>query len=154
MIPPPPLWPAVFSAILTGLPALPAFADVPVSDGIPVSSDYPAQRVTVGFVTDEGAGAFQQVRDASGFATTEQGSIRCHIVANAGDDDPSITRGQAFALFAAWQAWVYGDQTLGGALPAGSVVDLAAQVDAAQNAQGSGAGLLVTVTYQATTYQS
>lgn len=149
-----PVWPLVHDALLAGLPLLPAFADVPVYDGMPVTGDSPPAWVTVGFVTDEGAGAFQQDLDPSGFATTETGSVVCHIAANAGDGDPSITRTTAFGLFAAWQTWAFNNPTLDGRIPSGQVLNLSAQVDGVQNPQGSATGLIVTVTYQSTTFTS
>ena len=148
----PPRWPDVYAALLAGLPTLPAFAGVSVFDGEPVSNDAPVAWVTVGFVTDEGAGTFQQVPDTSGFGTVEVGDIRCHIAANAGDTDMTITRGQAFALLAAWQGWVFNNPTLDGRVPGCELVNLSAQVETVQNSQGSATGLIVTVSYQANTF--
>lgn len=147
-----PRWPDVYAALLAGLPTLPAFVSIPVYDGEPVSQENPPQWVTIGFVTDEGAGTFQQTADPSGFGTVEVGEIRCHIAANAGDIDMTITRAQAFALFGAWQAWVFNNPTLDGRVPGCQVLNLAAQVETAQNSQGSASGLIVTVSYQADTF--
>lgn len=152
----PPRWPDVYAALLAKLPTLDAFSGVEVFDGLPLTGEDPDNWVSIGFVTDEGAGAFQQSPDPSGFATTEVGDIRCHLASNVRDSgDLAATRRTVFALFAAWQEWLFADQTMGGALPTGSVIDLSAQVQAHQDGNaGSASGLIVTVTYQVTTYIS
>jgi hypothetical protein len=147
-----PRWPDVYQGLLTLLSSLPAFSGVPVYDGQPITQDYPAAWVTVGFVIDDSAGQFAQVRDTSDFATVETGDIKCHLAAVDGGTDLSVTRTKAFGLLAAWQAAVEADQTLGGAIPAGSVVHLSTAVLDPQNQQGSATSLLVTVSYQTLTY--
>jgi hypothetical protein len=147
-----PRWTDVYQGLLTFLPTLPAFAGVPVYDGQPITNDQPVAWVTVGYVTDDGAGTFQQSRDPGGFATVEVGSVHCHLAAVDGGTELSVARSKAFALVAAWQSATEKDQTLGGALPPGSVVDLAVQVADPQNQQGSATSLVVTVSYQTLTY--
>lgn len=147
-----PRWPDVYAAIVAKLPTLPAFAGVPVYDGQPITQDTPTAWVSVGYYTDDGAGTFAQVRHPSDFGTTETGDIKSHLVAVDGDTDLTVTRTRAFALLAAWQTWLEGDQTLGGLLQPGSEINLTAQVMDPENQQGSATSLLVTVTYQTTTY--
>lgn len=147
-----PRWPDVYAALLAFLPTLSAFNGVPIYDGQPITQDAPLTWVTVGYVTDDGAGTFQQTRDTGGFATVEAGSINCHLAAVDGGTDLSVTRTKAFTLFAAWQSAVEHDQTLGGRLPLGTVVDLGVQVADPQNQQGSATSLVVTVSYQTLTY--
>lgn len=146
----PPQWPAVYAAIVAALPSLPGFADVAVYDGYPVTQDQPLDSVTVGFVSDESAGTFQQTPDPSGYGVVETGQIRSMIRCNAGETDPTVTRSRAFALFAAWSAWVNTDQTLGGVLSEQAFLQLSADVDSVQASQGSATGLLVTLSYQTT----
>jgi hypothetical protein len=147
-----PRWTDVYQGLLTLLPSLPAFAGVPVYDGRPISQDNPAAWVTVGFVIDDTAGQFAQVRDTSDFATIETGDIKCHLVAVDGGTDLPATRSKAFGLLAAWQAALEGDPTIGGAIPDGSVITLTTAVLDPQNQQGSATSLLVTVNYQTLTY--
>ena len=149
-----PRWPDVLDGLLAILPALPEFAGVQVSDGLPTTVDKPQDWVTVGFVTDEGAGRFVQLADPSGFATQEEGDVRCHLAANAGDADPRLARARAFEIVAAWQAALKADPTLGGRLPSGSVLALEAQVEAVQNRAGSATALLITVNYSTLTYDT
>jgi hypothetical protein len=145
-------WPRVFAGLLALPATLPAFAGVVTFDGQPVTNDAPADWFTVGFVTDDGAGSYQQAPDPSGVATQEVGEVRCHLACNTGDGDPSITRDRAFALVAALQGAIEADPTLGGRLPPGSALSLATQVMAVQNSQGSASSLLVTVHYQTVTF--
>jgi hypothetical protein len=146
-------WPRVFAGLLALPATLPAFADVVTFDGQPVTNDAPEDWFTVGFVTDDGAGSYQQAPDPSGVATQEVGEVRCHLACNTGDGDPSITRDRAFALVAALQGALEADPTLGGHVTAqSSVVSVSTQVMAVQNSQGSASSLLVTVHYQTVTY--
>jgi hypothetical protein len=147
-----PRWSDVYQGLLTLLPSLPAFAGVPVYDGQPITNDAPTAWVSVGYVIDDTAGQFAQVRDTSDFATIETGDIKCHLAAVDGGTDLPATRSKAFGLLAAWQAALDADQTIGGAIPAGSVVNLSTAVLDPQNTQGSATSLLVTVNYQTLTY--
>ena len=156
-----PRWPDVYTALLALFPALPGFrggprGDVAVYDGQSVSDDQPIDFVTVGFQTDEGAGSFAQQWDPSGFGTVESGDLRCLIDSNSGDTDPlsvGADRARAFAMFAALQNAILTDQTLGGALTGSNVrIELAAQIISDQNTAGFAQSLLVTLTYQVTTY--
>lgn len=147
-----PRWGDIHSALLAKLPTLSAFSGWSVFDGYPVTNASPLNSVTVGFVTDEGAGTFQQSRDTSGFAVAEVGTHRSMIRCNAGDTDPTITRGRAFAAFTDWQRWILEDQTLGGLLSEQTEITLAADVSSVQDVQGSATGLLVTLAYQTVTF--
>jgi hypothetical protein len=145
----------VFAGLLAVANSLPAFtaAQVAVYDSHPITGDSPLNYFTVGFVTDDGAGQYQQAPDPSGVATQEAGEIRCHLACNTGDTDPVITRSLAFSLVAALQGSLEADPTLGGHVTAqSSVVSVATQVMAIQNSQGSASSLLVTVHYQTVTF--
>lgn len=146
-----PRWPDVYAAILALLPTLPSATGMDIFDGQPLDNTS-WKYVTVGFVTDDGAGSFRQQRDPSGFATQEAGDVICKVGFNAGDDSPTITRGLAFALVGDWQTAFERDQTFGGLLGADSTLDLSAQVLAVKDPQGTATELLVTVTYTCVTY--
>jgi hypothetical protein len=147
-----PAWAAVHAGLLTLLPSLPAFANVPVYDGAPVTNDNPTAWVTVGWLDADQAGSYAMERDPSGFGTLEIGDVVCHLASNAGDTDPSVARNAAFALVSAWQHAHENDQTLGGVLTVGSVLTLSTQIVGRQNGQGSATELLVSVHYQTVTY--
>lgn len=147
-----PRWGDIHDALLAKLPTLQALSGWSVFDGYPVTGAAPLNSVTVGFVTDEGAGTFQQSRDTSGFAVAEVGTHRSMIRCNTGGTNPQTTRDRAFAAFADWQQWIMEDQTLGGLLSEQTEITLAADVSAVQDTQGSATGLLVTLAYQTVTF--
>lgn len=147
-----PRWPDVYQGLLNLLPTLPAFAGVPIYDGQPITEDAPTAWVSVGFMTDDGAGSFQQSRHPGDWGTVETGDIKCHLAAVDGGTDLTVTRAKAFALAGAWQTALEKDQTLGGVLPPNSELNLSAQVLDPENQQGSATSLLVTVTYQTLTF--
>jgi hypothetical protein len=147
-----PRWPDVYGGLLAVLPTLPAFAGVPVYDGQPITQDAPLAWVSVGYVIDDSAGQFAQVRDASDFATIETGDIKCHLAAVDGGTDLTVTRTRAFALLGAWQDAMQNDKTLGGAVSDMQEISLSTAVLDPENQQGSATSLLVTVTYQTLTY--
>lgn len=147
-----PRWQAVYDGLLTFLPSLQEFTGVPVYDGQPITQDVPPAWVSVGFITDDSAGQFAQVRDLSDYATIETGDIKCHLAAVDGGTDLSVTRSRAFDLLGAWQTAIQKDKTLGGAVSDMQEVNLSTAVLDPQNQQGSATSLLVTVTYQTLTY--
>lgn len=147
-----PRWPDVYNGLLTLLPSLPAFAGVPVYDGQPITQDVPLAWVSIGYVTDDSAGQFAQVRDASDFATIETGDIKCHLAAVDGGTDLAVTRNVAFGLLGVWQNALRNDKTLGGAVPDMQEINLSTAVLDPENQQGSATSLLVTVTYETLTY--
>lgn len=147
-----PRWGDVHAAILAKLPTLSALSGWSVFDGYPVTSAAPLNSVTVGFVTDDGAGTFAQSWDTSGYAVTEVGTLLSMIRCNTGGSDPATTRDRAFAAFAEWQQWLASDHTLGGVLSPQTEITLSADVHMVQDQQGSATGLLVTTTYQTTTF--
>lgn len=147
-----PAWPQVYTGLLSLLPTLPELSEVAIFDGQPVSNDNPMVWITVGFRTDDGAGAYTVEHDPSGGGWVETGTVLCHVASNAGDTDPSVARDAAFGYVAAWQKALESDQTLGGVLTVGSVITLGVQVLGVQNEQGSATGLLVTVNYRTVTY--
>lgn len=147
-----PRWPDVCSALLTLLPALPGMNGVQVYDGQPITEDAPTDYVTVGYVFDDSAGSFIQARDPDGFGLQESGEVKCHFVSRSGESLPPETRNRAFAMVGALQSELMSDQSLRGALPDGSTVELSSEVMSVQNGQGSAQSLLVTVRYYAVSY--
>jgi hypothetical protein len=147
-----PRWPDVFDGLLALLPTLPDTADVSVFDEAPPTGDVSMNWVSVGYIADDGAGDFAQERDPSGFATVETGTVTCHVSFNVGEVAPGVTRARAFGYVGKWQSALEADQTLGGFLPPGSVVNLSAQVLNIENAQGTATDLLVSVAYETTTF--
>lgn len=142
------LWPQVASGLVTLLPTLPAFADVPVYDGAPLSGDSTASYVAVGWVLDEdGGGTCSFVQSGDGWHQTETGEVRCEVYSSNGDGDLAAARTAAFGLVEAVQAAIGTDRTLGGVLPVGSSCDLSVDVVPTQNSSGAGQLLVMSLSY-------
>jgi hypothetical protein len=141
-------WPAVVARLVAYLPTLPGWSGVTVYDGPVTSQDYPADFVTVGYVRGEDfGGSFEQVRGI-GEMTEESGTVRCELVSQTGDTDIAAVRARVFALFDAWQDYVYADPRLG-VLGVSSTSSLAADVQPVQNTSGAAQRLTVTLSYLA-----
>jgi hypothetical protein len=142
-------WPNVVNWLVANLPTITGLPSAYVFDGPPVTGDNPLVYITVGWVPEgaEGlAGQYTQARSYDGLLTSEQGSVRCDLVANTGDDGVAAVRTQAFAIADLIAGYFAHDQTLGGVLYNGSVT-LTVDVVAAANQQGVAQGLVLTVAY-------
>lgn len=139
-------WPVVKAALVDGLPTV-VGPDVTVYDGNTVSGDSPSRYVTVAWqpaTDEESAGSFEQTRTGpGGFVAEETGTVLLEVAARTGD----AYLPDAFGLFDAINTWLQGNQSLGGALGAGSVVTASAEVVNAQNTAGAVQRLLVLITY-------
>lgn len=144
------LWPQVITGLKPVLAALPAFAGVPVYDGMPDSEEETDAYVALGYVGDEdGAGSVEFTQHGSGFFTTEVGEIRSQVWAGNGDGVLSTARTAAFALTDAVLALIGNDRSLGGLLPHGSSCDLSVGVVPTETNEGTGQLLVMSITYTA-----
>ncbi len=143
-------WPLLLDRLIVLLPTLPGWGGVVVYDGEPVTSEYPPEYVTVGFVPGEDfGGSYEQTRNGTGWqgALEETGTIRSELVVWSGDSDQlPAHRARAFALVDAWEAEVSRDERLGVLAPS-STSSLAVDVQPAQTEDGSAQRLIVTLTY-------
>jgi len=139
-------WPAVVGALVAKMRALPAFADVEVYDGPPVTDDRPLAYATVGYVAgDTDAGTWARSR-RNDFRVEEVGTVRCQLVAQTGDTDLPAVRAQLFALIDALDALLRADQRLG-VLSADGTCEMAADVLSVMDQQGTAQAAVVTFTY-------
>lgn len=145
-------WPAVKAALAAAAPGLSEFADASVYVGPTPTSEAPAKALEVGFVNDENnAGTYERALAYDGTVWSETGNVRSTILAQAGDSDPSIAEGDAFAMADALAAWIQGDPTLGGVLSLDSEVRTSVDVLSIANANGTATELVLTLTYTTTT---
>jgi hypothetical protein len=146
----PAAWPLLLDRLVVLLPTLPGWTGVVVYDGEPVTSEYPPEYVTVGFVPGEDfGGSFEQTRNAeTGWegCLSESGTVRSEIVVWSGDSNQlAAHRARAFALVDAWEAEVSRDESLG-VLGRPATSSLAVDVQPVQE-NGAAARLVVTLTY-------
>lgn len=142
------LWPQIVAGLKPLLESLPAFAGVPVYDGMPKSSEQTASYVALGFVLDEdGGGSCSLTQHGDGWRTAESGEIRCEVWSANGDGDLAAARSAAFALVDAVAALIGTDRTLGGLLPQGYSCDLSVDIVPTETKAGTGQLLVMSITY-------
>jgi hypothetical protein len=144
-------WPLLLDRLVVLLPTLPGWAGVIVYDGEPVTSEYPPEYVTVGFIPGEDfGGTYEQTRNGeTGWegCLTESGTVRSEVVVWSGDSNQlPAHRARAFALVDAWEAEVSRDESLG-VLGKPAISSLAVDVQPAQTTSGAAQRLVVTLTY-------
>lgn len=138
-------WPDVADWLNTTTTAL--WPNVTVFYGPAVTGDDPADYFTVGHVTDDNGGDWQQVGNPGGHID-EIGSVRSLLVCQSGDEEAlsALVRrcdGYATQLDTALR----GDQTLAGVLSLNGTAYLSTTVQSIQNRQGVAHALLLTVSY-------
>jgi hypothetical protein len=144
-------WPNVKAAIAAGAESLPEFSDAEVYIGPTPTNDAPLKSLEVGFVNDENnAGTYSRSLAYDGTVWGETGDVRSTIVAQAGDDDPSIAEADAFTMADALAGWIASDPTLGGVLSLDSEVRTSVDVLSISNARGTATELVLTLTYTTT----
>lgn len=118
-------WPRVARAFHAALPTI--LPTVVVYNGEPVPNPPADQRfLTVGFVDGEdSAGPFNQEQGDVDGLRAEDGEVRCELVSWVGDDDYATVLDDVLALLDQLDAGLRADQTLGGALLAGTSLLLA-----------------------------
>ena len=145
-------WPQVKAAIAAAAEGLPEFSAALIVVGPAPVGDSSAKRLEVGFVNDENnAGTYERTPAYDGSVWTETGDVRSTIVAQAGDSDPSIAEGDAFAMADALAGWLVQNRTLGGVLSLDSDVRTSVDVLSIANANGTATELVLTLTYTTTT---
>lgn len=139
-------WDTVYSSLLTILPTLSGYTNVPVYDGAPLASDQTNNYVAVGFVLDQdGAGSFTVTPNNDGFHDTETGEVRCEVYGGNGDGDLAAARAASLALVTPLREYLKTDRTLG--LPAGSSTSLSVDVLPQQSSSGAGQLLVLSIAY-------
>ncbi|MGZ4617175.1 MAG: hypothetical protein ACXV3F_00295 [Frankiaceae bacterium] len=144
-------WPHVKAWLAATIPTLSGLSDVQVFTGPPVSGEDPDRYVTIGYVTDDKGGTYQQVQSDDGFVWQETGEIHSQIVAQSGDEDESIAEGGAFAIADAIDAAIRNDRRLGNTLSPDSTVESVVEVLSVSNAAGTATALVHTLRYITTT---
>lgn len=139
-------WPDIVDALVALLPTLPGYEDVTVADGPPLTQARPPRYVTVGYVADEDAGAFEIDR-RNDYRVEERGTVRCHFVAQSGSTKLPAYRDEVFALVDELDQALRADQTLGGVLSADGTCVLSGDIQSVQNAKGTAQSVVVTVEY-------
>ncbi|GAC1375211.1 MAG: hypothetical protein NVSMB4_03250 [Acidimicrobiales bacterium] len=129
-------WPLVVSRMVTLLKGLPAWSNVAVYDGPPVTGDIPNQWCTVGYVEDDKAGNYVGTQHDDGFSRHETGEVRCQLACNTGDDDLPGMRTQLFGLLDAVDAAVRADRRLGVLSPEGTST-FSVEVESFKSAHGT-----------------
>ena len=140
-------WPLIVARLLVLLPTLPGWSDVAVIDGLPLTADIPTDAVTVGYVTDDNAGAYTTIQDDSGFQWQEMGTVRGELSCVTGDTDLASMRTRMFGLIGAFQDSIRADRTLGGVLSPTGTVDLQVDVRSVQDVSGTEQSAVFTLTY-------
>ena len=140
-------WPRVKAWLVATIPTLPGLADVVVLNGREVVGDSPDRYVTVGFVTDDNGGTYQQVQAYDGSSWQEIGELRSEIVAQAGDEDPSIAEADCFAIADALDAEIRSSRTLGGTLSPEGTSETTVEVRSESNEYGTATALVYVLRY-------
>jgi hypothetical protein len=139
------VWPQVCNYLVAAIPDL--WPAVKVFDGAPVTGDNPDDYVTVGHVTDDTAGTWQQAAGDDGTWVHEVGTVRAELVVQTGDDDAlPIVRARASGYIDILDAQVRADQTLGGILSTNATVLLGADVQGVKS-NGTAFVVILTLTY-------
>ena len=146
------VWPLVKASLAAGAGSLPAFSDAGIYLGPQATAEDLPKKFEVGFVNDENAsGTYGRAPAYDGTVWSETGEVRSTLVAQAGDSDPSIAEGDAFAMADALDAWVQSDITLGGVLSPDCDVRTAIDVLSISNSAGTATELVYVLTYTTTT---
>lgn len=145
-------WPKVKAWLVATIPTLPGMpAGVQVYAGPPITGDDPQRYVTVGFVTDDKGGTYQQTENAGGFDWDEVGEVRSQIVAQYGDSDPSLAENDAFAIADAIEQAIRSDHTLGKTLDPTGTAESIVEVLSVADPDGTATALVHTLRYTTTT---
>lgn len=145
-------WPTVKAALAAAAGALSEFADAEIYVGPVATMDVPLKYLAVGFVNDENnAGTYERAPAYDGSVWAETGEVRSTIVAQAGDSDPSIAEGDAFAMADALDGWIRDNRTLGGVLSPDSDIRTSVDVLSISNSEGTATELVLVLTYTTTT---
>lgn len=144
-------WPLVKARLVALIPTLPGLANVEVYSGPPATQSAAASYVTVGYVEDDNGGTYQQSPADDGSVYAELGEVRCQIVANSGDSDPTVTESAAFAIADAIEASVRADRTLGRTLSPDSTAETAVDVLSVANSKGRATALVFILRYSTIT---
>lgn len=144
-------WPRVKSWLATTIPTLPGMGQVVVYAGPPASHAAPTRYVTVGFVTEDNGGTFQQSQVYDGTVWAEVGEIRSQIVAQDGGTDPAVSEAAAFAIADALDAAIRADRTLDGTLSPDAITESAVDVLSISNPNGTATALVHVLRYTTTT---
>jgi len=140
-------WPLVVNRLVALLPTLPGWSDVTVIDGLPLTADVPTDVVTVGYVSDDNAGAYTTIQDDSGFQWQESGTVRCELSCVTGDTDLASMRTRMFGLLDSLEASIRADRTLGGVLSPQGTSELEVSVISDQGVSGAEQSAVFTLTY-------
>ena len=140
-------------ALLAAFKASAGLTGVSVYDGLQITQEFASDGVAVGHdgtVDDDdvNVGSVTAVYFTLGAkARMEDGTVNCWLWSLDGGTDTTARRSRAFALFAAVEAAVKADPTLGGACLIASVAS--ADISLRQTTQGVAVLMPFTVTYQA-----
>lgn len=143
-------WPHVKAWLVSTIPTLSGLSDVVVYAGPPATEDDPARYVTVGFVTDDSGGAYQQTEAYDGLVWQEIGEVRSQFVAQLGDEDPSLAEANCFAMADALDAKIRNDRTLGGTLSPEGTTETSVEVHTISNPNGTATALVHVLRYTTT----
>jgi hypothetical protein len=137
-------WPSVRAALAAALPGV-IGAGVKFYDGPVVTGESPSAYLALAGrpSQDEGAGSFSQDVGPDGFSALESGTVLGELAGVTG----STAIPDVFATFDAIASYVQADQTLAGALLAGSTLTVSAEVEQAQTTAGAVQRLLLTFAY-------
>ena len=144
-------WPLVKAWLVATVPTLPGMSDILVTAGPPVSGSAAARYVTVGFVTDDAGGTYQQAQSYDGTVWDEIGEVRSQIVAQSGGSQQSAPEAGAFAIADAIDAAIRADRTLSGVLSDNGTVESAVEIHSISNANGNATALVHVLRYTTTT---
>lgn len=144
-------WPNVKAWLVATIPTLPGLSDVLTSSGFPTWGDSPARYVTVGYVTDDHGGTYQQMQQYDGTVWQETGEVRSEMVAQFGDQDPTLAEASVFAIADALEVAIRADHTLGGLLSRDGTAESIFEVHSIANADGTATGLIHSLRYSTVT---
>jgi hypothetical protein len=133
--------PAAIAGLLATLRAAPGLAGVVVHDGPPVTAETP-DWVAVGYdPTDPltSVDASQVPASLGNRGREESYDILCSLASRSGDEDMAPRRARAMEMFAAVEAAVRADVTLGGAVRTAQIASYSLTQE--QTRQGASAGV-------------
>lgn len=144
------VWPHILDWHVQNLPTITGITNVYER---PVTAASPGSYITVGFTASgDTQGEWSQSYAQDDYGIVEEGHILCDVVAQSGSTDLKTSRDAAVAIVDAWDTALRQDKSLGGLLSANSTIWLTAIPVTAQNSQGSGTRLIVTVQYRCETW--
>ena len=144
--------PAFTNAVIAALQGAGSLSGVRVFDGIEIDMSYPGDAIAVGhdgnLDGDEVAASSirQEYRPLGAISKFEFGTLSCFLWSASGDTSLTTRRARAFALLGDVEAVIRSDVSFAGLVQFSAMEQ--GEIRYRQTVNGSGVGILFTITYQ------